>query len=230
MFNLLPLKRLKNIKLVDLLQPKIVRFVWSAILDDRVCDLCRSLDGKVMDANSPEYSIYKSPIHPRCRCTQIPITSNAEVIPESDFEKPKDSWIIRYAPFWFILPFKGKRKEPIEIFPFAPESPNPEFKPEEMLDIQREIDKEQTLLNIGITKEKVKDYLVNNVILLVFIGKKGETVLELEFAIDDSMDFTNREEKLIKEKAKSYIMNTKFEASDEWEYDLKKKFKLNNKF
>ncbi len=225
------LERLKNLKLIDLIQPKIVRFVWSAILDEKVCDLCRSLDGKVMDANSPEYTIYKSPIHPRCRCTQIPITSDAEIIPEPNFEKPKDSWIIRYAPFWFIIPFKGKKKGPLEVFPFAPESPNPEFNPEEILDIQREIVTEQIQNNIDITKEKVKDYLAeNNIILIVFTGVGGATILEKELNIEEGLTFTLREKKLIKEKAKSYIMPNSFLNSDEYEYELKKKFGLRNKF
>lgn len=223
------LERLRTLKLVDLIQSKIVKFIWSAVLDDRVCDLCRSLDGKVMDANSKEYTIYKSPLHPRCRCTLIPITSDAEVIPESNFEKPKDSWILRYAPFWFLIPFKGKKKEPIDIFPFAPESPNPKFNPEDILDIQKQVEV-STQNNIGITKEKVKDSLINNIIEIIFIGKKGETVLDKEFAIDDSFDLTMREEKLIKEKVAAYIMDTNFEASSLWEEEIKKKYQLKNKF
>lgn len=214
------LERLRTLKLVDIIQPKIVRFVWSAILDDRVCELCRSLDGKVMDANSKEYTIYKSPIHPHCRCTQIPITSNAEIIPEQDFKKPSNDWIVRYAPFWFLIPFIGKKKEPIEVIPEEFNIPEPKVDAKEILVIN----------NIENTKEKVKDYLVNNIILIVFVGSRGETILETEFSIDDSMDFTIREEKLIREKAKNYVMNNLFEAADDWEHDLKRKFGLKNKF
>ena len=214
------LKKLKTLKLADILQPKIVRFVWSAILDEKVCALCRSLDGKIMDSESSEYSIYKSPVHPNCRCTQIPITSDAENIPEPNFEKPKDSWIIRYAPFWFLIPFKGKKKEPIDILPFAPESPDIKFNPEEILVIN----------NIENTKELVKDALVDNIIEIVFIGKKGETVLDKEFNIDDSMNFTSREIKLIKNRAVAYIMDNSFATADEWESEIKKKYKLKNKF
>ncbi len=214
------LERLKNLKLVDFIQPKIVRFVWSAILDEKVCDLCRSLDGKIMDANSPEYSIYKSPIHPRCRCTQIPVTSDAEIIPEPNFEKPKNSWIIRYAPFWFLIPFKGKKEEPIEVFPEEIEIPEPKVNPKQILIIN----------NIENTKEKVKDYIVNNIILIIFTGVGGATILEKELNIEEGLTFTLREKKLIKEKAKSYIMDNTFPNSDEYEYDLKRMFNLKNKF
>lgn len=214
------LERLKNIKLIDFIQPKIVRFIWSSVLDDKVCDLCRSLDGKIMDANSTEYSIYKSPIHPRCRCTQIPITSDAEVIPDPNFKKPKEDWIIRYAPFWFLIPRKEKEEEITEIIPFFPEVPEVKFNPEEILVIN----------NIENTKEKVKDSLVNNIIEIVFIGKKGETVLSKEFEIDDSFYLTIRERKLVEEKASAYIMDNSFEAADEWELEIKRKFGLRNKF
>ena len=218
--KMLSLERLKNIKLTDLIKPRIVRFVWSAILDDKVCDLCRSLDGKVMDANSQEYTIYKSPIHPRCRCTQIPITSDAENIPAPNFKKPKEDWIIRYAPFWFLIPFKGKKEEIIDVLPYIPEVPEPKFNSEEILVIN----------NIENTKEKVKDSLVNNIIEIIFIGKKGETVFSKEFEIDNSFYLTIREEKLVKEKAIAYIMSTNFESADEWEYEIKNKYNLKNKF
>lgn len=219
--QILSLERLKSINLADLMSPKIVRYVWSAILDEKVCELCRSLDGKVMDVNSPDYLIYKSPIHPKCRCTQIPITSDAEIIPAVDWEKPKENWLVRYAPFWFLIPFKGKQKQPIDIVPFEPEIPEPSFNENDILVIQN---------NVEITKQKAVDYLVDGTVLVSFIGKKGETIVEKEFTVGDSLDFTNREEKLIREKAVYYIMDNSFDTSDEYESDLKKKFKLMNKF
>ncbi len=219
--QILSLEKLKNITMSDLFSPKIVRFVWSAILDDHVCELCRSLDGKVMDANSPEYSIYKSPIHPRCRCTQIPITSDAEIIPYPNFEKPKDSWIVRYAPFWFLIPFKGKKEQPMEITPFEPKIPEPIFDENAILVIQN---------NMEITKQKTIDSLIDNIILIIFIGKRGETVTEIEFNEGSFLVFTHREEKLIKEKAVSYIMDNSFDTADEIESEIKKKFGLMNKF
>lgn len=219
--QILSLEKLKNTKLADLITPIIKRMVWSAILDEKVCELCKSLDGKVMDVNSPDYLIYKSPIHPKCRCTQIPITSDAEVIPNTNWEKPKESWIIRYAPFWFLIPFKGKQKQTIDITPFESEIPEPSFNENDILVIQN---------NVEITKQKAIDYLVDDIILISFIGKKGETVVETEFNVGDPLFFSHREEKLIKEKAIYYIMDNGFDNSDEYESDLKKKFKLINKF
>src|SRR4030067_3795599 len=40
--SILSLEKLKNTKLADLIKPNIVRFIWTAILDEKVCDLCRS--------------------------------------------------------------------------------------------------------------------------------------------------------------------------------------------
>src|SRR3972149_5015039 len=88
--ELLSLKKLKDTRLADLILPTINRFIWTAILDNKVCDLCRSLDQKVMEANSQAYSLYQPPLHPRCRCHIIPITSDADIIPKADWEKPKD--------------------------------------------------------------------------------------------------------------------------------------------
>ncbi len=52
-----------DIKLQDVV---IERFQWVATLDERVCELCSSLDGKVVDANDPEYLSYQAPLHPKC--------------------------------------------------------------------------------------------------------------------------------------------------------------------
>lgn len=220
MFNLLSLERLKSIKLIDLISPKIVRFVWLSKDDPKTCGYCASRNGMVIEATDPEYEIYKPPAHPHCRCLWKSLTSDEEVIPNRSWVKPSDNLITRFAPFLFIIPFKGKKKGPLEVFPEEIEIPEPKVNTEQILVIN----------NIENTKEKVKDYLVNNIILIIFIGARGETVLEKEFAIDDSLDFTIREEKLIKEKAKNYIMDNSFKVSDEWEYEIKKKYNLKNKF
>ncbi len=218
--KILSLERLKNIKLADLIFPKIVRFKYSAILDDKVCDYCRNRDGLIINSTDPEYNLYMPPAHPRCRCHWVNIPSDAPFIPERNWIKPSDSLITRFAPFLFLVPFKGKKEEPIDMIPEEVEIPEPKIRIEQI----------SVINNIENTKEKVKDYLVNNIILIIFIGARGETVLEKEFEIDDSLDFTIREEKLIKEKAKNYIMDNTFETAYVWEYDIKKKFKLKNKF
>lgn len=206
---MLSLEKLKTIKLIELITPKIVRFVWSAILDDRVCELCRSLDGKVMDATSPDYTIYKSPLHPRCRCTQIPITSDADIIPKSDFEKPPMDLIKKYAPFLLLIPFKGKKEEPVEILPYVPEAPELIFNPNDVLSIEEYIRKSE-IMNIENTRQRMKDMeqeIGRIIYVVVFLGSKGQTILEKEVEQDQLIDFTTQEENLIKEHATQYLIS-----------------------
>jgi SPP1 gp7 family putative phage head morphogenesis protein len=43
----------------------------SAILDDRTCPLCHSLDGMTLAADDPRIALWRPPFHDRCRCLQI---------------------------------------------------------------------------------------------------------------------------------------------------------------
>jgi len=46
----------------------VERVRWNAMLDDRVCDLCADMDGRVWNVDeAPE-----PPIHPNCRCILTP--------------------------------------------------------------------------------------------------------------------------------------------------------------
>lgn len=140
--KLLSLKRLKHIKLADLINPIIDRFVWSAVLDERVCELCKSLDGQVVDSNSPEYTIYQPSLHPRCRCTWVPVKSDAPNIPDVNFEKPSNDLITKYAPFWFLIPDKEKDKKkilPIDDMWYSNEAPELFFNTKDVLSIEQYI-------------------------------------------------------------------------------------------
>jgi len=53
---------------------EIIRFQYSAILDDVVCKLCEDLDGLVVPSESPIKEKYSTPIHHHCRCLWIPLT------------------------------------------------------------------------------------------------------------------------------------------------------------
>jgi len=208
--EILSLEKLKNTKLADLIKPNIVRFIWTAILDEKVCDLCRSLDQKVMDVNSPDSTIYQPPLHPRCRCHIIPITSDAEKIPKVDWEKPKDSWIRRYAPFLLIIPFKGKKEEVEEKPPYAPEAPELIFNPKDVLSIEEYI-RETELRNIEEEKQKmeVMEQASDKKIIYIifFVNKLGQTILMKETEKDMEIDFSEREEAQIKKYASSYLIN-----------------------
>ena len=209
--EILSLGKLKNTKLADLIKPNIVRFIWTAILDEKICDLCRSLDQKIMDVNSPDSTIYQPPLHPRCRCHIIPITSDAEKIPKVNWEKPKDSWIKKYAPFLFIIPFKGKKEEIEEIAPYVPEAPELIFNPKDVLSIEGYI-RETELRNIekGKQKMQVLEQEVDKtriIYIIFFLNKLGQTLLIKETEKDTEIDFAKREEAQIRKEASSYLIN-----------------------
>jgi SPP1 gp7 family putative phage head morphogenesis protein len=42
---------------------------WSTAGDDRVCEECESMEGKIMDIDDAHGMI---PVHPNCRCAFIP--------------------------------------------------------------------------------------------------------------------------------------------------------------
>ena len=117
---------------------KIERFTWNAVLDERVCELCSSLDGKIIDANDPEYQIYQPALHPRCRCVWQPITSS-DNIPDANWVEPDISLITKFAPFLFAIPDKTAKKGILEISPYAPESPEMLFNPADVLYIEEYI-------------------------------------------------------------------------------------------
>lgn len=55
-------------------EKKIERMEYTAILDDKVCDLCEELDGIVVEADSAVMQKYSPPLHFFCRCIWMPIT------------------------------------------------------------------------------------------------------------------------------------------------------------
>ena len=65
---------------------KIYWFQFSAILDHRTTNRCRSLDWRVVEAESMEYSLYSPPQHWWCRSIWIAIMLNETF-------KPKITWI-----------------------------------------------------------------------------------------------------------------------------------------
>jgi len=226
--ELLSLKKLKNTKLADLILPTINRFIWTAILDDKVCDLCRSLDQKVMEANSPNYSLYQPPLHPRCRCHIIPITSDAEIIPKVNWEKPKNSWIKKYAPFLFIIPFKGKKEEIEEIAPYVPEAPELVFNPKDILSIEEYI-RETELRNIENAKQKMSIMEKDNMKILYiifFLNKLGQTILIKEIEKGEEFNFTKREEDMIKKEVSSYLIS---DGNDDAENEIERLFSIKKK-
>ena len=189
--KMLSLDRLKNLSFDDVINPKIVRFIWKT-KEPNICPLCESLDGKVMNSNDPDFMNYQPPLHPRCKCHWGNITSDAEIVPNVNWEKPKEDWIKKYAPFLLVIPFIGK-KEPVEIT----------FNKDDILDIE--------WLNIENTRQQMKDMeqgMVKELYIVFFLGSKGQTVLMKEVEQDIEIDFTNREIELIKEHATQYLISS----------------------
>lgn len=211
--NILSLEKLKNLKLVDIINPKIVRFIWKT-REPNICPLCESLDGKVMNSNDADFMTYQPPLHPRCKCRWSNITSDSEKIPNVNWLKPTSDLIKRYAPFWFLLP--SKKKEEVELYPFAPESPNPLFNKDSILDIE--------WLNIENARQQMKDMeteMGRIIYVIFFLGSKGQTVLTKDAEQDVELEFTNREESLIREYATQYIIS---DGNDVVEEQIEKMF------
>ena len=59
-------------------------FQYSAILDDKTCDLCAELDGATFEIDDPDSDEYNPPEHASCRCIIIPITKNEAAPDEWD--------------------------------------------------------------------------------------------------------------------------------------------------
>ena len=197
--KILSLERLQNIELSDILEKKITRFVWKTH-EPNICLLCASLDGKVMDATDPDYSIYQQPLHPHCKCSWDFITSDEEKIPKVDWEKPKEEWVKKYAPFLLLLPFIGKKEEKVELI----------FNPKDVLSIEEYI-RETELRNIEEEKQKMEvmeQSLDKKIIYIIFfVNKLGQTILMKETEKDMEINFSEREKAQIKKYASSYLIN-----------------------
>lgn len=64
---------------------------YSAILDKRVCPLCKHLDGNVTKVGSPEYLRYMPRVHHNCRCIYVYISRDESRQPKVFFPKvPED--------------------------------------------------------------------------------------------------------------------------------------------
>ncbi|KPV42013.1 phage portal protein family protein [Alicyclobacillus ferrooxydans] len=49
---------------------------WSALLDNKTCPLCASLDGKTISVDNPDFDVFRPPLHFNCRCFLIYIGSD----------------------------------------------------------------------------------------------------------------------------------------------------------
>ncbi len=202
--EILSLEELKNKTLADLLNPKIVRFRYVATLDTHVCDYCKSRHGMIIDANSPEYDSYMPPNHPNCRCFWQFITSVEANIPDVDWVDPSESLISDFAPFLFIIPFKGKKKD-------------------QVLDI---ISEESEMSQIDFKKEDVIE--IPKYILISFYDSAGRFLFDTKVEIGYSLDLSPGENETIK-KASYYEVDNDVEIPDDLESEIKYKYGIENR-
>lgn len=71
----------------------VQRYQFSAILDSRVCPLCRFLDGKIVAADDPDYKRFTAPLHAGCRCIWAAIDPEEADPPAVDWQTPPQSLI-----------------------------------------------------------------------------------------------------------------------------------------
>lgn len=44
-------------------------YMWKSLLNDKTCDICRKLHGKVVPRNAPQKD--RPPVHPNCKCRLV---------------------------------------------------------------------------------------------------------------------------------------------------------------
>lgn len=79
----------------------VVRAIYSAVLDETVCDLCADLDEQVFDADDPRLNDFEPPLHAGCRCLLVYVTEQErpENIPDADF-KGVDPELMKHRTLW----------------------------------------------------------------------------------------------------------------------------------
>lgn len=71
---------------------------WSAVMDQKTCELCGSLDGLVISVDNPDFDIFRPPLHYNCRCILVYIgTGNTGE--EYTWKTPDPALVKKYATF-----------------------------------------------------------------------------------------------------------------------------------
>lgn len=68
----------------------VEEYDFEATLSEKTCDLCGSLDGKTFRLSEHMPGVTASPMHPRCRCTEIPHFDDVFTDSEERFAQGKD--------------------------------------------------------------------------------------------------------------------------------------------
>lgn len=70
---------------------------FSAILDDRVCPLCRAVDGLIIRVDHPDYRRFTPPLHGGCRCIWALISPEEEPQPDVTWQTPSEALISEHG-------------------------------------------------------------------------------------------------------------------------------------
>lgn len=86
---------------------QIGAYQWSAILDERTCDICTELDGKYFEAGDLNLNTLKPPIHPACRCILVAVLKEElQSFPVKFFNPtPDEVFDFTIGKFWVFLTF-----------------------------------------------------------------------------------------------------------------------------
>lgn len=68
----------------------VEEYDFEATLSEKTCELCGSLDGKTFRLSDHRPGVTASPMHPRCRCTEIPHFDDTFTGSEERFARGKD--------------------------------------------------------------------------------------------------------------------------------------------
>jgi SPP1 gp7 family putative phage head morphogenesis protein len=71
---------------------------WSALLDDKTCPLCASLDGKTISIDNPDFDVFRPPLHFHCRCFLIYIGSDQTHV-TFNWETPDPTLVKHFGKF-----------------------------------------------------------------------------------------------------------------------------------
>jgi len=73
--------------------------VYSAVLDKKICPLCKFLNGMVFKIDSEEYKRFQQPLHNNCRCIFIYVRRDFIPQPIPNFKEPPKDFLDKHGQF-----------------------------------------------------------------------------------------------------------------------------------
>jgi hypothetical protein len=73
--------------------------VYSAVLDGKICPLCKFLNGMVFKVGSEEHKRFTPPLHNNCRCIFIYVRRDYMPQPVPNFKEPPENFTDKHGQF-----------------------------------------------------------------------------------------------------------------------------------